>query len=125
MARVVLCSLDIRSVAQLSGLLTFDGHTVRLLHYPKPLVEFLQADVVFLGGIAGLYLPLLRQLRAFSPALPIIVVAPVSETAEWLDALEAGASDYCVPPFAMRDLRFLLAPANLKSAKIAAAAGVH
>jgi DNA-binding response OmpR family regulator len=106
-------------------LLTFEGHSVRRLHYLAPVIEFLQADMVFMGGIAGLYLPLLRQVRKFSSALPMIVVAPVSETAEWLDALEAGASDYCVPPFDVRDLRSLLAPAEFRRATMAAGAGVH
>ncbi len=121
MARVVLSGLDIRSAAQLSGLLGFDGHTVRRQHYLVPMAEFLKADIVFLGGSAGQYLPLLRRLRGLNQSLPIIVVAPFPETAEWLDALDAGATDYCVPPFDMRQVRSLLAPATTRPAMSAAA----
>jgi DNA-binding response OmpR family regulator len=123
MARVVFSGLDIRSASQLSGLLAFEGHRVRRLHHLVPVSEFLQADIVFVGGSARQYLPLLRRLRGLNRSLPIIVVAPVPETAEWLDALEAGATDYCVPPFDMRQARSLLTPA----AKLAmsAAAGMH
>lgn len=75
-----------------------------------PAIEFLHADIVFVGGAAGQYLPLVRRLRALNYSLPVIVVAPVPETPEWLDALEAGATDYCVPPFDMRRVRCLLTP---------------
>ena len=105
MARVVLSGLDIRSASQLAGLLEFDGHRVRKQHYLFPLAEFLKADIVFVGGVAGQYLPLLRRLRGLNRTLPIIVV-----TADWLDALEAGATDYCVPPLDMRQVRSLVTP---------------
>ena len=112
MARVVLSGLDIRSASQLTGLLSFDGHRVRRLHYMVPVSEFLQADIVFMGGVAAQYLPVLRQLRRLHGSLPIIVVAPAPEIADWLDALEAGATDYCIPPFDMRQVRSLLVSAT-------------
>jgi DNA-binding response OmpR family regulator len=124
MARVVLSGLDIRSASQLAGLLEFDGHRVRRQHYLVPVDEFLHADVVFVGGAPGQYLPLLRQLRGLNRSLPIIVVTPVPETTEWLNALEAGATDYCAPPFDMRQVRWLLMPAG-KPAMSAVAAGMH
>jgi DNA-binding response OmpR family regulator len=123
MARVVLSGLDIRSASQLSGLLAFDGHRVRRLHHLVPVAEFLQADIVFVGGVTAQYLPLLRRLRGLNRSLPIIVVAPVPETADWLDALEAGATDYCVPPLDMRQVRCLLTPAGRTVMSVAA--GMH
>ena len=104
MARVAHSGLDIRSASQLTGLLAFDGHRVRRLHCLVPVAEFLNAEIVFVGGAAAQYLPLLRRLRGLNRSLPIIVVAPFPETAEWLDALDAGATDYCVPPFDMRQV---------------------
>jgi DNA-binding response OmpR family regulator len=109
MARVVFCGLDSRSAGQLEGLLIFGGHRVRRWHHLAPVADFLNADIVFAGGVPGQYLPLLRRLRRITRALPVIVVAPVAETAAWLDALEAGATDYCVPPFDMRQVRCLMA----------------
>ncbi len=123
MARVVLSGLDIRSASQLTGLLSFDGHRVGRLHYMVPVSEFLQADIVFMGGVVAQYLPLLRRLRGLNRSLPVIVVAPAPETSEWLDALEAGATDYCVPPFDMRYVRCLLTPVG--KTVLSVAAGMH
>jgi DNA-binding response OmpR family regulator len=41
------------------------------------------------------------------PHLPVIVVSRLPETDEWLDALEAGAADYCAAPFEIIHLRWL------------------
>jgi DNA-binding response OmpR family regulator len=52
----------------------------------------------------------------------VIVVAAIPETAAWLDALEAGATDYCVPPFDMRQVRCLMAAKTAYPALSATAA---
>ena len=46
--------------------------------------------------------------KSLFPQLPVIVVSRLPETEEWLDALEAGAADYCAPPFEATHLRWLL-----------------
>jgi DNA-binding response OmpR family regulator len=116
MARVVFSGLDERSAVQLEDLLTFDGHKVRREHYLMPMAGFLNADIVFVGGLPRQYLPLLRRLRRVDTSLAVIVVAPDPQTSEWLDALEAGATDYCVPPLNMRQVRSLVTPRNGKLA---------
>jgi DNA-binding response OmpR family regulator len=40
--------------------------------------------------------------------LPFVVVTRIPETREWLDALEAGATDYCSAPIETRQLRWLM-----------------
>jgi DNA-binding response OmpR family regulator len=40
--------------------------------------------------------------------LPFVVVTRVPETKEWLDALEAGATDYCSVPIEARQLHWLM-----------------
>lgn len=42
------------------------------------------------------------------PNLPIVVVSRLPEIVDWLDALEAGAADYCAAPFEPVQLRWLL-----------------
>jgi len=37
-----------------------------------------------------------------------VVVTRVPETREWLDALEAGATDYCSSPFETRQINWLM-----------------
>jgi DNA-binding response OmpR family regulator len=52
-----------------------------------------------------------RSLRAMlrqKPDLPIVVVSRLPETTEWLDAIEAGACDYCAPPFEPRQVQWIL-----------------
>jgi len=60
--------------------------------------ELLDADIVFAGGEPACYMSLLRHVREARPALPFVVVTRIPETKEWLDALEAGATDYCSEP---------------------------
>jgi hypothetical protein len=48
-----------------------------------------------------------RALRHF-PRLPVVVVSRLPEVATWLDALEAGAADYCSAPFESIHLDWIL-----------------
>lgn len=50
----------------------------------------------------------LAKARRLNPSLPIVVISRVPEVSIWLDALEAGAADYCAPPFEAVQLRWLL-----------------
>jgi len=50
---------------------------------------------------------LARALRSFAK-LPVVVVSRLPEIEGWLDALEAGAADYCAAPFEASQLRWLL-----------------
>ena len=52
--------------------------------------------------------PAFHTAKTLFPQLPVIVVSRLPETEEWLDALEAGAADYCAPPFEVIHLRWLL-----------------
>ncbi|MGD0579974.1 MAG: hypothetical protein ABSC08_13710 [Bryobacteraceae bacterium] len=52
--------------------------------------------------------PAFHVAKALFPHLPVIVVSRLPETDEWLDALEAGAADYCAPPFEVIHLRWLI-----------------
>ena len=76
-------------------------------------------DLIFCGAEPARYLPLLEEVKRQTPGLPVIVVGRFPETADWLDALEAGASDYCAPPFERRHLQWMVSGA-LRSRAIAA-----
>jgi DNA-binding NtrC family response regulator len=109
MARVAFFGLDVKAASQLASVLTSDGHEIQRESPNVPFRDLLKADIVFVGGEREQYLSLLRRLRALDPTLPVVVVARLPETSEWLDALEAGATDYCVPPFDQRQIRSLIA----------------
>jgi DNA-binding NtrC family response regulator len=51
---------------------------------------------------------LLRLIREERPSLPFVVVTRIAETEEWLNALEAGATDYCSAPIDTRQLHWLM-----------------
>ncbi|MBL8178398.1 MAG: hypothetical protein JNK48_27235 [Bryobacterales bacterium] len=44
--------------------------------------------------------------------VPVIVVVRVPDTREWIAAMEAGAADYCAPPFESAQLRWMLSTAS-------------
>ena len=72
------------------------------------LIEELRPDLVFCAAEPERYTPLLEAVRLEKPGLPIIVVSRSGETSEWLNALEAGASDYCAPPFEATQIQWML-----------------
>jgi hypothetical protein len=63
-----------------------------------------QADIVFCP-----YSPeVLKDALARFRNLPVVVVSRLPEVDGWLDALEAGAADYCAAPFEAVQISWLL-----------------
>jgi DNA-binding response OmpR family regulator len=108
MAKIITIGLDQSAAFQLACALGVDRHEIA--HKPKltRIAEILNADIVFANGEGKQYLPLLQEIRGAAPGLPVVVVTRVPETSDWLDALEAGATDYCSAPFEPRHLSWLL-----------------
>jgi DNA-binding NtrC family response regulator len=108
MAKITTIGLDQSAVFQLMRALGADRHEIA--HKPKnaPFSDVIDSDIVFASGEGKQYLPLLKQIREAVPGLPFVVIAGIPETAEWLDALEAGATDYCSAPFEPRHLNWLM-----------------
>lgn len=77
-------------------------------------------NVVFCLAEPSFYKPLLEALRKFSSRLPVIVVSRCPEVPEWLDAMDAGASDYCSAPFEAREIGWILENVLKYSAQAAA-----
>jgi FixJ family two-component response regulator len=59
---------------------------------PQPAVVFISADCAKVRAS-------ILQLRAAHLDLPVVVITCLYEPGLWIDALEAGASDYCSAPF--------------------------
>ena len=49
-----------------------------------------------------------KDLRRINPKASIIAVSRLPETTDWLNAIEAGADDYCAAPFESHQLRWIL-----------------
>lgn len=108
MAKIILSGLDAGCALQIGRTLDQNQHQISHLPACPPLHSCLDADIVFACSSGKSYLPLLRAVRKSRPELPFIVVSRVPETEEWLDALDAGATDYCAAPVDRRQLHWLL-----------------
>jgi DNA-binding NtrC family response regulator len=108
MAKVFLTGIDEAVERGLERALAMEKHKIEHRSGAAPIGDFLGADIVFAGGSGKQYLPLLLSLRQERPALPFIVVTRLPATSEWLDALEAGATDYCAPPIELRQINWIM-----------------
>jgi DNA-binding response OmpR family regulator len=108
MAKIVVIGLEQVDTGQLYCALAADGHQIAQQPDNVVIRELLDADIVFAGGEPAYYISLLRRIRDARPSLPFVVVTRIPETREWLDALEAGATDYCSAPIDMRQLHWLM-----------------
>jgi DNA-binding NtrC family response regulator len=63
------------------------------------------ADLVFCTAESDAYEELLALMRIRRREVPVVVVSGLPEIDKWLDALDAGAHDYCAAPFEARLLR--------------------
>jgi DNA-binding response OmpR family regulator len=108
MAKVFLTCIDESVAHGIQRALAIEKHQVEHRSCDAPVDDFLDADIVFAGGDGKQYLALLRSIRQAKPALPFIVVARIPETSDWLDALEAGATDYCSAPLELRQISWLM-----------------
>ncbi|MBZ2180880.1 MAG: hypothetical protein ACK58M_28325 [Acidobacteriota bacterium] len=79
-----------------------------------------EVDLVFCpAGLAALG-KVLAATAPHRPGLRVIATSRLPETGEWLDALEAGAADYCAAPFEATQLRWLLTAQLAKRKPVAA-----
>jgi DNA-binding NtrC family response regulator len=66
------------------------------------IIERVGADLVFCGTDRQQYETILEDLRRRGQGVPLVVVSRLPETGDWLDAMDAGACDYCAAPFEAR-----------------------
>ena len=102
MAKVLLFGLERSLSNELNPVLEQLGQTVQIETSTSGVLEHTDANVVFADGTN------LDAVRHQRPELPVVVVSRLPEVSGWLDALEAGASDYCGAPFEPAQLRWVL-----------------
>ena len=122
MANVVLVGLEPLAAGQISKALAKERHEIRNTNRNITAEELCDVDIVFAGGEQTQYLSLLRYVRESRPTLPFVVVTGHPKTADWLDALDAGATDYCSAPFEQRQINWLMESALHKTKTRGAAA---
>ena len=115
-ANFILHELDESLAAQLCNAVSEAGHMFHSASSTSEclfLAERLRADVVFCNADRLKYQSLLDALQRRGLQLPVVVVSRIPETSEWLDALDAGATDYCAAPFEHRHIAWLIQSAML------------
>jgi DNA-binding NtrC family response regulator len=111
--RIVLFGLDERLAGELGRVLTDQRKSVYSEPFLTPgeclgVIDRLQADLVFCAAEKDRYCALLEAVLLLRPDLPVVVVSRDPEVSEWLDAIEAGASDYCAAPFESSHIEWIL-----------------
>jgi DNA-binding NtrC family response regulator len=115
----ILHQLDESLATQLCEAVSEAGHVFHATASTSEclaVAERLHADVVFCNADRGKYQSLLGALQRRGLPLSVVVVSRIPETSDWLDALDAGAADYCAAPFEHRHLSWLIQSAMLGSA---------
>jgi DNA-binding NtrC family response regulator len=84
------------------------------------MAERVRADVVFCNSEPRHYHALLDEMKRRGLRLPVVVVSRIPEVAAWLDALDAGAADYCAAPFEHQPMSWLIESAVMASQQVAA-----
>ncbi|HTS63282.1 MAG TPA: hypothetical protein VMH28_14750 [Candidatus Acidoferrales bacterium] len=102
MAKVLLLGLDSSITDELNPVLKQLGQSVHIAGLASRVLDHTDANVVFASGNT------LGEVRARRPELPVVVVARIPEVNDWLDALDAGANDYCGGPFEPTQVRWVL-----------------
>jgi DNA-binding NtrC family response regulator len=115
-ANFILHELDESLATQLCNAVSETGHVFHAASSTSEclsLAERLRADVVFCNADRVKYHSLLDALQRRGLQLPVVVVSRIPETSEWLDALDAGATDYCAAPFEHQHISWLIQSAML------------
>ncbi len=112
-AKIVLFGLDVGLASELSDVLSQRQQTVWVKPFLPPsecigVVDEVGADLVFCSSDRENYVALLEAIGRDKPDLPVVVVSRTPEVSEWLDAIEAGASDYCAAPFESSHIQWIL-----------------
>jgi DNA-binding NtrC family response regulator len=121
----ILHGLDRALAMQLCDAVALPGrsfHSTKSASECLSVAENRHADMVFCSSDRGEYEGVLRALEQRGISLPVVVVSRIPETSEWLDALDAGAADYCAAPFERPHISWLVESALLAAQRALAVA---
>lgn len=120
MATLLLLGLDDASAEAISRLASQAGHSVRRESMRTTFETRPMEDLVVVSGDQGKYRDAIYSLRQFPAAPPVVVISRLGETSGWLDALEAGASDFLAAPYTLPQIRGVMQVVNSRSKTFAA-----
>ena len=108
MSRVTLLGLPDDLGNQLTRILLEESHQVSRRLYVSDLGRGPNSCAVFISSDNLEYRQTLSLLRESHPDLPVVVVSRSPDARQWLDALDAGAADYCGAPFERIQIRWIV-----------------
>jgi len=100
--RVLLFGLDPMLETELRNALETDGVEVEVNSASETQPDTL--DYIFCSFSSNLQ----QLLHSLQRQIPVVVVSRTPEAREWIEAMEAGASDYCAAPFEQSQIRWIL-----------------
>jgi DNA-binding NtrC family response regulator len=111
--RIVLFGLDETLSSELRSVLAGRQPAIYTQPFLAPaeclgVVDQVGADLIFCSSDRERYAALLEAVERHKPDLPVVIVSRDPEVSEWLDAIEAGASDYCAAPFETSHIEWIL-----------------
>ena len=108
MSRIVLLGMPEDVAGELTRVLLEEQHFVSRRQSCADVRRGVEPDVAFIYGDGPQFEKTLFDLRTSEPKLPVIVATRLPEVGRWLDALDAGAADYCGAPFERIQVRWIL-----------------
>jgi DNA-binding response OmpR family regulator len=121
MARVALLGFPQDLASQLSRVLVAEGHAVDQKHYIQDLSKRYRPSVVFVSADTPGFEDTVAALKDAEPGLPFVVTTRLPNPTQWLNALDAGAADYCGAPFEPVQVRWVMASIERQQATPVAA----
>src|ERR1051325_3250391 len=103
MASIVLLGLDKDLAESLQTVLDPQEHNILITNDAS---RASGAELVFAAGDDPCYRETVRRLTGAVLRSAVIVVSRHADSARWLDALEAGAADYCSVPLEPIQMRW-------------------
>jgi len=115
--KILLCGLDSSLAEELRAAIELSNPEAEVQVSPASSMDGSKSCVDFIFCTFSGSLP---QCAAGKSTVPVVVVSRNPEAREWIEAMEAGASDYCAAPFEAAQIRWIL-EANSRSYSTAAA----
>lgn len=108
MANVFLIGLQRTTADQIGRIVSIERHRVFEGSFNVKVADLVGCALVFVGGSPWQYVPLLRSVRRELPTLPFVIVTKRSDAAEWLRAIDMGATDFLVEPVWRRQIQWVM-----------------
>jgi DNA-binding response OmpR family regulator len=108
MPNIALLALENRLAEPLLRILRAERHNVTAATGIGLLLHARAQQIVFTSGDSDDYRETVRRLRRELPGSAVIVVNRCPDNLRWIDALDAGAADYCGAPFERVQIRWVI-----------------